>query len=63
MRYKIFNAKGIKKEFQKAGIKIGNFALKEFLEKQEDSVAMEIALAVKNARISGRKVVRAEDFK
>lgn len=62
MEYKLFNAGGIKKEFQKAGIKIGRLALLKFLEKQEKLLAIEIASAVRKTRISGRKVVREEDF-
>ena len=59
---KLFNAKGIKKEFKIRGFKIGKAAIEEFIKNQSSIIEQEIDNIIRSARISGRKVVRREDI-
>lgn len=55
--------KGIKKEFERRGMKIGSGAVISFIKLQENKIEDEIDKAVRNSRISGRKVVKNEDIR
>lgn len=54
--------KAIKEEFEKRGFKIGKEAVIEFASLEKNKIIMDIDNAVRKVRISGRKVVRPEDF-
>lgn len=58
---RILNRKGVKEAFRKEGASI-NKAVEDFAKLEEKRIEEDIEKAVRNARISGRKVVRREDF-
>jgi len=63
MKRGLFNIKGIKEEFEKKGFKIGRRTIIEFFKLEEDKIKEDIKSAVRKARLSGRKIIRPEDFK
>lgn len=58
----MLNKKKIKKEFARKKMKIGQKAILKFDRLQEKFILREIEKAIRNAKISGRKVVKEEDF-
>lgn len=59
----LISKRGAKKWFEKSGMKIGKEAVISFIRFQEERIEVEIDKAVRNARISGRRVVKSEDFR
>lgn len=60
---KIMGIRGLKKEFEKQGLKIGKEAILKFMGIEEAKISKDIASLVRKANILGRKVVREEDLK
>ncbi len=58
----LISRKGIRKLFSEKGIKIGNNEAKRFVVSEEIRIRSGVEKAVRGAKISGRKVVREEDF-
>ncbi len=58
----IFNKKAIKQVFKKQGFKISNDTLEKFIKIHEDKMLKEIDAIIRETRLSGRKVIRVEDF-
>ena len=58
----VLNKKGIKTCIKKEGMKIGDKALNRFIKIQEAKIRLDIEKAIRNSKISGRKVVNEEDF-
>ena len=58
----IFNKKSIKQVFKKQGFKIGNKTLEKFIQFHNDKTLKEIDKIIRETKLSGRKVVREEDF-
>lgn len=58
----LINKKGLKIMFEKRGIKIGNGSLRKFADVLEANIEGDADKAVRAAKISGRKVVKIEDF-
>lgn len=58
----MINKKGVKEEFKKKGMKISRKAIKRFIKIEEEKIGRDAEIIIRNARISGRKIVREEDF-
>ncbi len=58
----VLNKKGIKTYFKKEGMKIGDKALNKFIKIQEARISLDAEKAIRNSKISGRKVLNEEDF-
>jgi len=58
----IFNKKNIKKKFEEKGMKIGGRGIKRFLEIKEKEIELDIEKIIRRAKLSGKRVVREEDF-
>ena len=54
--------KWVKRRFKRRGIKIGDKAVVSFIKLQEKRIEDEIDKVARNSKISGRKVVKTEDF-
>ena len=59
----IFNKKALKQIFKKQGFKISNKTLEDFLKIHENKILKEINKITRETQLSGRKVIRKEDFK
>lgn len=62
VKMRFFNEKGLKKRFWEKGTKIGAKTLKYFIKVKEHLINTEIEKISRNAKLSGRKVVRKEDI-
>lgn len=58
----MINKKGVKEEFKKKGMKISRKAIKRFIKIEEEKIGRDAEIIIRNARISGRKIVREEDL-
>ena len=58
----LINQKTLKKMLKKQDIKIGKEVSKMFIKRLEDSIDKEAEKATRNAKISGRKILKQEDF-
>jgi len=54
--------KSVKEKFKKTGIKIGKKAIEKFIKIEEEKIDKDVEKIVRNARISGRKIVGEEDL-
>jgi len=58
----IINRKMLKEEFKKAEVKVGKNSMILFIELEEERIKRDIEKTVRNARISGRKTIKNNDF-
>lgn len=56
------NKKGTKGHFKREGMKIGDKALNRFIKIQEAKILLDVEKAIRNSKISGRKVINEEDL-
>ena len=59
---RIINLKGLKKEFENQGIKIGREAILKFNKIEESKIKEEIKRLERKANLLGRKVIREDDL-
>ena len=59
---RIINSKGLKKEFENQGIKIGREAILKFNKIEESKIKEEIKRLERKANLLGRKVIREDDL-
>ena len=62
MKEEILKKSKIKEIFKKRGFRISNKTIKKFSELVSDKIKFFIEKTTRNARISGRKTIRKEDF-
>jgi len=58
----LINKKGIREEFSKSGFRISNEAIEFIIKLKEESIKKEIALIMREAKLSGRKNIKKEDY-
>lgn len=59
---RVLSKKGLKKKFKDRRMRIGNESLNYFIKTIEENLNKDIERIIRNAKISGRKVIKKEDF-
>lgn len=59
---RVLSKKGLKKKFKDRRMRIGNDSLDYFIKILEENLNKNIERIVRNAKLSGRKAIKKEDF-